>query len=57
MAEIIRVRAITKCEIGGKTYQPDFIDGLTEKQIEKGLKDGCLAEIPFVKVGKKLKRK
>ncbi len=55
---IIRIRAIAKCKVAKKDYQPGiFIDDISEAETEKGLKAGYLAEIPFVKVGKKQKRK
>ncbi len=55
---IIRVRAIAECKVAGKKYQPGiFIEKITEDDLAKGLKAGYLAEIEFLKVGKKLKRK
>ena len=55
---IIRVRAIAKCKVAGTEYQPGiFVEKITEDDLAKGLKAGYLAEIEFVKVGKKLKRK
>lgn len=51
---IIRIRTIAECKINKVKYLPGiFIDGLSDEQIEKGLADGYLAEIPHTKGKKK----
>jgi len=41
----MKIRAIQKVEIKGRIYWPgEFIEGLSDKEIKKGIKEGYLAE-------------
>lgn len=46
----MKIKAIQKYVVGEKTYHAgDVIEGLTDKQIKKGKKDGLLVEVKKVK--------
>jgi len=46
----MKIRAIQKVEINGRVYWPgEFIEGLSDKEIKKGIAEGYLAEKPTPK--------